>query len=63
MSNAIEISGLTKTFGRTVALDDLNLVVAQTRSTDSWGPTAPGSPPPFASCWGCCAPIPERRAC
>ena len=27
MSNAIEIQGLTKTFGRTVALDELDLQV------------------------------------
>lgn len=31
MSNAIEITGLTKTFGRTVALDEL----APTRSASS----------------------------
>ncbi len=42
MSNAIEISGLTKTFGRTVALDDLNLVVPTGQIHGFLGPNGAG---------------------
>lgn len=50
-SAPIEIRGLTKKFGAVRALDGLDLTVREGRSTDSSALTAPGSPPPSASCW------------
>ena len=38
-SAVIDVVGLVKSFGRTKALNELNLSVAQGRSTDSWDPT------------------------
>lgn len=42
MSNAIEITGLTKTFGRTVALDELDLVVPAGQIHGFLGPNGAG---------------------
>ena len=56
---AVEVHGLTKTFGRVTALDGLDLTVA-----DRPGGRLPrpqrrrASPPPSGSCSGCCAPTP-----
>ena len=35
-------TGLVRRFGSLVAVDGIDLEVARARSTDSWGPTAPG---------------------
>lgn len=42
----ISTQNLVKTFGRTRALDGLDLEVARAKCTDFWAPMAPESPPP-----------------
>lgn len=42
----IETLGLVKDFGRTRALDGLNLSVAAGEIHGSWAPTARANPPP-----------------
>ncbi|MGQ0576292.1 MAG: ABC transporter ATP-binding protein [Pseudonocardia sp.] len=42
MSNAIEVRGLTKSFGRTVAVDDLTFTVPSGRVTGFMGPNGAG---------------------
>jgi len=44
MANAIEISGLRKSFGRTVALDGLDLTVAAGEVHAFLGPNGAGKP-------------------
>ncbi|BDT87827.1 hypothetical protein FMUAM8_35910 [Nocardia cyriacigeorgica] len=63
MSAAIDISQLVKTFGRTRALDGLDLQVATGEVHGFLGPNGAGNPPPSGCCWGCCAPTAAPRRC
>ena len=62
MTTAISVTGLVKTFGRTRALDGLDLTVAPARCTASWARTAPARPPRSGCCSACCAPTPARSS-
>ena len=48
---AVDVTGLTKTFGALKAVDDLTFTVTPGRVTGSWDPTGRARRPPCACCW------------
>ena len=60
---AVDVHGLTKTFGTVTALDGLDLTVPVGQVVASSARTAPASPRPSVCCSVCSAPMPDRFAC
>lgn len=56
----ITLRGLTKRYGKTLAVDDLDLRIHPGRSPASWDPTAPAKPPPCGWCWAWTDPQQDR---